>query len=79
MAGSKMTNNEKMAIMRMWCHGVQVDKTPDGYYSVILRTIYDSQSTRRTIYNTNEDIVVEDAYRMVSESIRKYLYIDFVI
>ena len=74
-----MTNNEKMAIMRMWCHGVQVDKTPDGYYSVLLRTIYDSQSTRRTVYNTNEDIVVEDAYRMVSESIRKYLYIDFVI
>lgn len=74
-----MTNNQKMKIMRMWCHGVQVDKTPDGYYSVVLRTIYDAHATRRTIYNTNEDVVVEDAYRMVNESIRKYLYIDVVI
>lgn len=74
-----MTSSEKMIITRRWCHGIMENKTPDGYYSILVRTIYDVGSTRRTVYNTNRDEVVENAYQIVKESIWKYLYVDFTI
>lgn len=74
-----MTSDEKMIIMKRWCHGFIENKSPDGYYSILVRTIYDVGSTRRTVYNTNRNEVVENAYQIVKESIWKYLYVDFTI
>lgn len=71
-----MTPDEKLLVIRSWTYECYERRNYPNNVYFALQTIYDTQPTRASMPFEDRSDAIDDAYRMVSDGIAKYLHVD---